>query len=737
MLTTRFFMSSRCPLSARRTLILLLLVPALANAVAGPILFVTQVPIPGDDIAQSTATSVFATHLASTAAAPRGGDLMLRAGNGSLRNLTLEAGFGNSGFQGATSIAVRDPAVHFSGSKAIFSMVIGAPASAGAPETAIWQLYEVDLSHNPLTAADIVKVPNQPAFNNIYPNYLSDGTIVFVSDRPRNGAAILYPIKDEYRGQLSNSGLWRLDPASGALKILEHTPGGLFTPFVDSFGRLVSVRWDHLMRDSGAVVATMAFDFISEASSTTQPFVELFPEPIQSVAGSGVNGFEINQLFPWMVNQDGTGEETLNHVGRHELRAAMNRSFSNDSNLVVFQAPVGRKNLSNFLQMREDPTTPGRYLGVNAPEFGTHASGQIVAINAASSGVLLNANAMTVQHINSLKLSNTLNVPAEIGHFRDPLPLSDGTLIAAFANTYAAEPSPAPATPNYHFRLSTLSKNASADGDAINGTLLTTGLSKTVSYFVGSTLVTQTNAVLWELQPVEVIPRAVPPTRTEPPLASPETLAFAAAGVNEAAFRSYLRQQNLAVLVMRNVTSRDAADRQQPFNLHVATPGGITTLASPATGGTTYDLAWMQFFQADQVRGYGAPNGGIAGRRTVPRYLNDPLSVMLNVPASAGASAGSTDIAADGSVAAFVPAQRAMSWQSTSPDNTPVVRERYWVEFQPGEVRACDGCHGSNVANQAGQPPPSNTPLALITLLNRWKSLTSDAIFASGFETGP
>jgi len=145
----------------------------------------------------------------------------------------------------------------------------------------------------------------------------------------------------------------------------------------------------------------------------------------------------------------------------------------------------------------------------------------------------------------------------------------------------------------------------------------------------------------------------------------------------------------------------------------------------------------MQFFQADQVRGYGAPNGGIDGRRTTARYLNDPLSVSLNLPASAGASAGSTDIASDGSAAAFVPAQRAMSWQSISPDNTPVVRERYWVEFQPGEVRACDGCHGSNVVNQAGQPPLSNTPLALIALLNRWKTLTSDAIFASGFETGP
>ena len=35
-------------------------------------------------------------------------------------------------------------------------------------------------------------------------------------------------------------------------------------------------------------------------------------------------------------------------------------------------------------------------------------------------------------------------------------------------------------------------------------------------------------------------------------------------------------------------------------------------------------------------------------------------------------------------------------------DGTPVVRERYWITAQPGEVRACDGCHGVNTTNQAG-----------------------------------
>src|SRR5262249_2688396 len=148
-------------------------------------------------------------------------------------------------------IAVRNPAVSFDASKALFSMVIGAPASVGATENYTWQLYEITNLTQVLSGQPplIVKVPNQPAYNNVEPAYLSDGSIVVVSDRQRNGAGALYPIFDEYRGQPANSGLWKLDPASGALTLLENTPSGSFGPFVDSFGRLVFSRWDHLNQD--------------------------------------------------------------------------------------------------------------------------------------------------------------------------------------------------------------------------------------------------------------------------------------------------------------------------------------------------------------------------------------------------------------------------------------------------------------------------------------------------------
>jgi hypothetical protein len=88
-------------------------------------------------------------------------------------------------------------------------------------------------------------------------------------------------------------------------------------------------------------------------------------------------------------------------------------------------------------------------------------------------------------------------------------------------------------------------------------------------------------------------------------------------------------------------------------------------------------------------------------------------------------------VGADGSVAAFVPARRALSWQLTSPDGTPVVRERYWITMQPGEIRECTSCHGINTRDQANQLAPANQPEALRQLLTYWKALP---VVPSGFR---
>jgi len=748
-----------------------------------PILFVTQVPT-GYDFVNMTVSAPFANHLPTTLATPRGGDLMLLSTAGTLRYLTQEAGYGTPGnggvLTGNQAIAVRNPAVSFDASKAIFSMVVGAPASVGGAENYTWQLYEITNLAQVVAgqAPTIQKVPNQPPFNNFEPNYLSDGSIVFVSDRPRNGAAALYPIFDEYRGQPANSGLWQLDAATGKLTLLENTPSGSFGPFVDSFGRLVFSRWDHLNQDLNNDPATTPpppvtpFDYVSETGSATTgaAALDLYPEPIHAVGGSNLNGFEINQFFPWTVNQDGSNEEILNHLGRHELKATFSRSFTNDANLLNFNAVTsGRTNqqpIDNLFEIREDPTTPGRYIGIDGVEFSMHHSGQIVAINAASAGTLLNANAVTVTYITDRQTASPYftgaSYPYNIGHFRDPLPLSNGTLIAAFANTPGVETAagPLPLPPStYSFHLYTMqavTQNGATEYIPAASALVPGGIAKSgIQYNYASNVAGQPNGTvnysgaLWELQPVEVVARATPPLTAQSPLTgTPEQSVFDTFnaahpnnGVTVAEMQQFLRAQNLALVVMRNVTSRDRADQQQPYNLSV--PGGVQTISNlPAyLGPPLYCVDRMQFFQADQVRGFSANANALPGRRPLPRPLNDTHAVQFNLPGDV-AVPGSQFVETDGSVALFVPAQRPIVWQSLQPSSacgtspqppsTPVVRERYWIEFQPGEIRACNSCHGVNQTNQAGQGVPGNDPKALADLLAWWK-LHDDEIFPDGF----
>jgi hypothetical protein len=752
-----------------------------------PILFVTQVPT-GYDFVNMTVSAPFANHLPTTLAAPRGGDLVLLSTTGTLRYLTQEAGYGSPGggglLIGNAAIAVRDPAVSFDASRAIFSMVVGAPASLGGAENYTWQLYEITNLPQVLggLAPVIQKVANQPtAFNNIEPDFLSDGSIVFVSDRPRNGAPALYPIFDEYRGQPANSGLWRLDPASGALNLLENTPSGSFGPFVDSFGRLVFSRWDHLNQDlnndpgTSPPTGITPFDYASEAAnaSTSAVAVDLYPEPIHSASPSVINGFEINQFFPWIVNQDGTGEEILNHLGRHELKQTFARSYVNDANLLNFNAATsGRTNISaidNLFQIREDPTTPGRYVGIDGVEFYMHHSGQIVAINAASGGTLLNANAVTVTYVTDRQTATPYfsgaGYPYNIGHFRDPLPMSDGTLIAAFANTPGIEGAAGPSLPlppsTYQFRLYPLvavSQNSATEYVPAASALVASGISKTgIQYNYQSNIAGQPDGTvnysgpLWELQPVEIVARTPPPASAQTPLTgTPEQAVFDTYnsahpnnGVTVAEMQQFLRAQNLALVVIRNATSRDRADQQQPYNL--AVPAGVQTVSNVLTYSDPplYCIDRMQFFQADQVRGFttGTLANPMPGRRPLPRPLNDAHALQFNMPGDV-ASPGSQYIDADGSIALFVPAQRPMVWQSLAPASAcgsspqpasaPVVRERYWIEFQPGEIRACNSCHGVNQTNQAGQTVPVNQPQALADLLDWWK-LHGDRIFKDGF----
>jgi len=695
-----------------------------------PILFVTQFPVAMDF---TTIGAVFGNHRASMDSVARGGDLWIRYPDGTQKNLTAAAGYGVVGMQGTTAIAVRDPSVYWDGTKALFSMALGAPTKQYQVNTYYWQMYEITgLGQNDTPV--ITKVPNQPAnYNNISPIYGTDDRIIFTTDRTRNGERHLYPQLDEYEEAPTVSGLWSLDPATGDLFLLNQAPSGDFTPSIDSFGRVVFTQWDHLQRDQqadgdnaaeaqGGTCVYCTFNYSSEAADSVAltSRAEVYPEPRVTPVGGGSNLAEhtFNHFFPWTINEDGTESEVINHLGRHELHAYIPSARTDDSNLLDYYGQISRFNpnsAENYLQIKEDPTAAGHYFAVNAPEFGTHAAGQIVRLDAPPTA---DADHIALVYITHKDTRNSSDNPSadHSGLYRDPLPLSDGRLIATHtAETRADRNDGSTASPRsrYDFRLRFVADRG--DGILQAGAEVTTGISETISFWSPDVLVTY-SGYLWELQPVEVRARVRPPRLTTP-LQAPEQQIFNEEGVLLADLQAFMRQRNLALAVSRNVTVRDDFDIQQPFNLRVR--GGGTEMISKA--GTVYEIAYMQFFQADQLRGlsFGSSQPR-AGRRVIAQYMHDPAALAANtldddVPSS-------VEIAPDGSMAAFVPARRSMSWQLTDGAGTGVVRERYWLTFQPGEVRVCAACHGLSDKDQKGRTSPQNPPEALRQLLQAWKS---------------
>ncbi len=295
------------------------------------------------------------------------------------------------------------------------------------PRLTFWQIYEITNFTNPNATPVITKVPNQPTnYNNIAPIYGSEDQIIFTSDRARNGQTNLYPQLDEYEEAPTVTGFWSLQPTNGDLFMINHTPSGAFSPQIDSAGRIIFSRWDHLQRDQQLdtdflehtdVYGTFNWSDESSNSVPTTNLTELFPEPrtvrTDLLAGTGLFGNEFNQFFPWAIAQDGTDEETLNHIGRHEIGGSYaTAAFTNDPNLqdlYYFGGNYNTNTVDNFLNVREDPRTPGLFYGIDAPEFATHSAGQIVSITGAT-----NINAFYMK-INYLTPRSTARV-CRIGH---------------------------------------------------------------------------------------------------------------------------------------------------------------------------------------------------------------------------------------------------------------------------------------------------------------------------------
>jgi hypothetical protein len=778
---------------------------ARAGNPANPILFVTQVPMPEEvntrTVSQSYQSSVspFSNHLADTAHAGRGGSLHVRFSNGQTVNLLSVADW--SAIPGgqpnlSNAVAVRNPSVSWAADKALFSMVVGAPSGPADPTQFLWQLYEITLPTQAQLNANVkpvlTRVANQPAYNNVFPTYSLNGQILFVSDRPYNGQPHLLQ-REEYLSLPTVSGLWSLDPASGALKLLHHSPSGAFSPQVDSAGRVIFVNWDHLSRDPEAVTDSRAgiagapynesfaqtFNGSGNFTDETQgaAFTQVtamapntwdpFPEPrnfdhktLIDTYGDTLNGNAQNIFLPWMINVDGTNGELLNHVGRQEIAGGTARSFKNDPSIVDLSASANpgyggltpHAFINNFLWVREDPKSPGTFYGIDAPDLGTHGAGQIVRLNNAGTlpnGAAKNPDSITVTYITSgangalkpafiptvqpgMNQPPTGQAPLSAANaetlYRTPVPLADGNLVASYVSnvTQTDYNSGTVAQPVsfYTFRVYSLKP---AGATYVPDVALSSGINIATSYYVGATLVSY-NGPAWELDPAEVVART-PPVAASYTISPVEAGMFASAGVHVPTFQSYLRSKNAALSICRDVTKRDLHDRQQPFNVKVA----WSNTQAVGTAGKIYNVAWVQFLQADLRRGYLL--GGAApapGRRVVATPLHDTLAENVQTP---GAPPGALRLGDDGSFAAIVPAGKALTWHLLDNDaaKTSQIKERYWVTFQSGEIRTCANCHGINTSDQTGTlanpvGSPINPPQALAALLKLWKAQNPSGI---------
>ncbi|MSQ47815.1 MAG: hypothetical protein EXR78_05400 [Deltaproteobacteria bacterium] len=693
--------------SLRALLLVLLLATQATAAVLPPILFVTQPPFGSDFV---TVNAVFGNHDPGTDLTPRGGDLYIRYSDGVLRNLTREARFG---LTAGREIAVREPSVHWSGTKALFSMVIGG-TTKNDYSPVYWQMYEIT-GIGKGQVVQVRKLPQPTDTNNVSPFYGTDDRILFTSDRPRNGSRLTYPQLDEYESAPIVTGIWSMKPDGTGLRLLDHTPSGAFTPIIASDGRIIYTRWDHLQRDQQNNEGTLsygAFNFASEASTlklTTN--TEIFPELRTQPSGSYYHGHRMNFFFPWQLNEDGSGLETLNHIGRHELSGYFDSSHNG---LPEFIAPTGRRTTDLFLQIKESPTRPGYFFGIKAPEFATHAAGQLIGLNGLAT---VNADAMQVQYLGNPQsatyIQDGVTPPANYpGHFRSPTPLSNGLLIAVRATSpYQDRRTGGPLSSRYNFHL--VQMIPGSPYWTPTAPILPTGIAKTISYWDNSSYQQLSyTGRLWELDPVEVRVRTRPARHTTPvPAIETQILEQELSGpTGVQQLRTFLATRKLALVVSRNVTRR--ADRQQDFNLKIT--GSSTQTALPGT--IPVEISHLQFFQGDLLRGY---NNFSSGRRVLGQVMHNGL-----LPPLLAGPKGSVKLGPDGSMAAFVPAERALSWQLTTPTGTPIIRERYWVTFARGEIRVCANCHGVNTKDVVlSQPEPTNPPQALRTLL-RWYRAT-------------
>lgn len=717
-----------------------------------PIVFVTYVPV----VSMLSQLNAFGNHGTSIVDSIPGGDLYIRYQDGGIKNITESAGYGlpSSEIQaGEKPISVRQPTVHWSGKKVLFSMLVGGPKERfDRASERRWQIYEA-MGLGPNDVVSIKKIPHQPeSYNNFSAVYGANDDIFFVSDAPLYDMKHTYPQLDEYESTPTNTGIWKIDIQTKKVSMIQHAPSGSFDLYVDSFGRIVFTKWDHLKRDQQADADRYengkygAFDFPNEnpeAQRVVFPefdetgkliadkngvLYELFPEaraaqdPTKD-PNESINN--LNQFFVWQINEDGSEEETINHVGRHEFGGSyMPPVFLDDPNLseLLPNYSANTKMRETFagnagvFQIKEDIENPGTYLGTYAQEFGRESSGRIIEFTMPPGK---NPEEVVMRDYTNSTLDffpdrTSIRLPSMSGHYRNPIRLFDRSIVASHTPEFRlnADDSTDPGTtrPRYIFQLKKLRPNPSG-ADMIAGAPLTGGIIKHIRWWTDAEKPKEYQGPLSEVDAVELRPRPRPDGKlmaTHPI----EKSVLDEEGIDEAELKSWMKEKKLALIVSRNVTMRDRADVSQPFNLRV--PGGVSNIPK---SGKVYDITKLQFLQGELTRSYQKQDGRRVFSRPVRNNLTHPDIEKFY------SGKGSVELGLDGSMAAFVPAGRALSWQLVDPNGKSVIRERVWVSFAPGEIRTCASCHGINSLTHNNLPEPTNKPEALRNLIKNWKSL--------------
>ena len=249
------------------------------------------------------------------------------------------------------------------------------------------------------------------------------------------------------------TGLWSLESRDRRSVSVQHSPIGIFSPQIDSYGRVVFVRWDHLQRDQQADSdgpsdrSTRRTRTARSTTPTSRPARQArdadrgLPRAAlgarrTSSPGRTSTGHSLNHFFPWMINEDGTEEETLIHLGRHELHGYFNRSLNDDPNLVDFIAgdvgaaptPTASRTSS---RSRKTPRRRARTTGSTHRSSARTPPARSCGSTAGRRHTLSSTIVTYVTPSRATCRRARTQPPDHSGLYRNPLPLSDGTVIAA------------------------------------------------------------------------------------------------------------------------------------------------------------------------------------------------------------------------------------------------------------------------------------------------------------------